>query len=80
MSALQKGKKKVEEIAAKAKDAVTNGHGEEHTDTPAEDAQAVDVDTGAQEESAQAATPVQEPDSSVAELQTPHFAGEATVR
>lgn len=70
---LQKGKKKVEEVATKAKEAVTNGHHDDdhHQDTA--DDNVVDKDSN---EPVKAATPVQEADSSTAELQTPHFEGE----
>jgi hypothetical protein len=85
---LQKGKKKVEEMASKAKDAVTNGHDDgEHKaeDEAANGTQSADQATeGASadetsHEPTKAATPVQDVDSSVAELQTPHF-DDATVR
>lgn len=70
---LQKGKKKVEEVASKAKDAVTNGH---HDDDDHHDAADDNVPNEASTEPIKAATPVQEADSSTAELQTPHFEGE----
>ncbi|KAF1833820.1 hypothetical protein BDW02DRAFT_499831 [Decorospora gaudefroyi] len=87
-SVVQKGKKKAEEVTSKAKEAVTNGHGgDEHK---AEDEAAKEADHTEQategataEESShephKAATPVQDVDSSAAELQTPHFEGE-TIR
>jgi hypothetical protein len=87
-SILQKGKSKAEEVAHKAKAAVSNGHddGEHKTeDETANEAHAADQATegatadDAPPEPTKAATPVQDADSSVAELQTPHFEGE-TVR
>jgi hypothetical protein len=87
-STLQKGKKMVEEAASKAKAAVTNGHDDsEHKaeEEAANEAHSADQATeGAtadepSHEPTKAATPVQDVDSSVAELQTPHFEGE-TVR
>ena len=91
-SALHKGKKKVEEVASKAKAAVTNGHDEEeHQDShladdtvagasnPADHVVEPATADGASEEPIKAATPTQEADSSAAELQTPHFQGE-TIR
>ncbi|RAR00700.1 translation elongation factor G [Stemphylium lycopersici] len=97
-STLQKGKKKVEDAATKAKAAVTNGHGdeehkdEEHKDEdpkaeeeapkksePAEQATEEAPADEASHEPAKAATPVQDVDSSTAELQTPNFQGE-TIR
>jgi hypothetical protein len=83
-STLQKGKKKVEEAASKAKAVVTNGHddGEHKADDEAAD-EAHSAEQAAEgataDEPTEAATPVQDVDSSVAELQTPHFEGE-TVR
>ncbi|KAH7079152.1 hypothetical protein BKA63DRAFT_259584 [Paraphoma chrysanthemicola] len=90
VSALQKGKKKIEEVAAKAKDAVTtNGHSTEEPkagDVPAKedtldtnDSAHTEAGAVASDEPTEAATPIQEPDSSVAEIQTPQFSGE-TVR
>lgn len=81
VSALQKGKKKVEEVAAKAKDAVTtNGHHDEETNgndahadddaSKASDAHATDADAGAQEDTMKTAAPVQEPEAPTAEAQT----------
>jgi len=78
--ALQKGKKKVEEVTSKAKVAVTNG---DH-DKPHDDESLEDTTAGASESqepatevaTAGTATPVQEADASTAELQTPHFEGE----
>ncbi|KAF1941559.1 hypothetical protein EJ02DRAFT_347579 [Clathrospora elynae] len=82
---LQKGKNKVEEVASKAKEAVTNGN---HDYEPKADDEAVTV-SGATDDAAEsatanetsheptkAATPVQDVDSSVVELQTPNFQGE----
>lgn len=79
---VQKGKQKVEEVAAKAKDAVTNGHHEESHDAEENGARAsepkeVNTDGIVADDHPKPATPVQEADSSVAELQTPHFDGEA---
>jgi hypothetical protein len=81
-SVLQKGKKKVEEVASKAKASVTNGHHDEsHDDDDAVAGASNPTDqvseSTAADEPPKAATPVQEADSSVAELQTPHFEGEA---
>ena len=91
-SALHKGKKKVEEVASKAKAAVTNGHDDEQKENshPADDNAAkasspTDQVTepatanGASETPVKAGTPMQDADSSAAELQTPHFQGE-TIR
>lgn len=83
-NAVQKGKKKVEEVASKAKQVVTNG---QHGDVPkaedevAKDSSPTDLATAheAVDEPTDVTTPVQEADSSAAELQTPHFEGE-TVR
>ncbi|KAF3039092.1 hypothetical protein E8E11_001066 [Didymella keratinophila] len=86
-SVLQKGKKKVEEIAAKAKEAVTsNSHTDEaaktegansteaHEELPTEAAlEPVDEPV----EPVKAETPVPEGESSTLELQTPNFQGEA---
>ena len=86
-SVLQKGKKKVEEVAAKAKEAVTsNGHTDEaakteeansteaHEELPTEAAlEPVDEPV----EPVKAETPVPEGESSALELQTPNFQGEA---
>ncbi|KAH7402564.1 hypothetical protein BKA66DRAFT_449057 [Pyrenochaeta sp. MPI-SDFR-AT-0127] len=80
-SALHKGKKKVEEVASKAKQVVTNG---QHDDVPkadgeaAKDSSATDpvTEPEASHELTTATTPVQEADSSTAELQTPRFEGE----
>lgn len=84
---LQKGKKKAEEVVSKARAVVTNGNSEEHKDgdEPAKESEHGDRTTEepiANEpthESQKPATPVQEVDSSVAELQTPNFP-EETVR
>ncbi|CAE7207238.1 hypothetical protein PTNB73_07472 [Pyrenophora teres f. teres] len=77
-STLQKGKKKVEEVAAKVKDAVTNGHDDEHkaedehksegeavkeSDTTEQAAERATVEETPQEP-AKAATPVQDVESS----------------
>jgi hypothetical protein len=88
-STLQKGKKKVEEVAAKAKELVTNGHSEEHTteDEPAKESEhpeeipeeATAEETSHEPEPEKAATPVQDVESSVAEIQTPNFQ-EETIR
>lgn len=88
-NALHKGKKKVEEIASKAKAAVTSEHDDEQKENshPADDDAAKASSTadqviepatanGAAETAIEAATPIQEADSSAAELQTPHFQGE----
>lgn len=78
-SVLQRGKDKVEEVAAKAKAAVTNGH---HDDEHHDDEEAIKASSLPDHESANVdepvgvATPVQDVDSSTAELQTPHFEGE----
>jgi hypothetical protein len=90
VSALQKGKKKIEEVAAKAKDAVTtNGHSTEESNSngvsanketaDANDSAHTQAGAVTSDEPMKASTPVQEPDSSVAEIQTPQFSGE-TVR
>lgn len=88
-SVLHKGKKKAEEVASKAKAAVTNGHDDEQKENshPADDNAAKTSSTteqvvepatasGASETPVRAAAPIQEADSSAAELQTPHFQGE----
>lgn len=91
-SVVAKGKRKVGEVATKAKDAVTNGHGsdnpseEHHTvDHHNEDHQIEDQHTEAgavepttsQETPAREATPEQGTESSAIELQTPNFEGQA---
>ena len=62
---------KVEEAASHVKAAVTNGHHDDEHEDLADEGEPATVD-----EPAKAATPVQEADSSTAELQTPHFEGE----
>ncbi|KAF2032305.1 hypothetical protein EK21DRAFT_99170 [Setomelanomma holmii] len=89
VSALQKGKKKIEEVASKAKEAVTtNGHsteahgdkGSTNKDVPeADDSGHTEAGAVAPEEPSKTQDPVQEHDTSVAEIQTPQFSGE-TVR
>jgi hypothetical protein len=79
-SVLQKGKKKVEEVAAKAKEAVTTNGQSAESGTVTEDEAAKASDAAHTEAGAEAPEELhQEADSSVAELQTPHLAGE-TVR
>jgi cbb3-type cytochrome oxidase cytochrome c subunit len=86
-STLQKGKKKVEEVVSKAKAVVTNGDSEEHkneeeTAKESEHADQATEETATNEtshESEKPATPVQDTDSSVAELQTLNLQ-EETVR
>jgi hypothetical protein len=90
VSALQKGKKKVEEVVSKAKDAVTsNGHSAEESaanDNSTHD-EAVDaheseptkIEAVAPREQAGVASPAHEVDSSVVEGQTAQVADE-TVR
>jgi hypothetical protein len=94
-STLQKGKKKVEEVAHKAKEAVTNGHSEDHK-TEDESAKEAEHPEQAPEQAPEeapekataeetplepekAATPVQDVELSVAEIQTPNFQ-EETIR
>lgn len=90
MSALQKGKKKVEEAATKAKDAITaNGHGTEHSkdeDTPTNE-QATDGHTdhsdaepGAAAEPANATASTPEADSSAVDAHTSRPATETEVQ
>jgi hypothetical protein len=87
VSALQKGKKKVEEVAAMAKDAVTsNGHAEDSKSngTPAEEeaTEAHDdehAQPGASEGTSDAAAPVEGADASIAGAHAPQTAGETTV-
>jgi hypothetical protein len=79
---LQKGKKKVEEVAAKAKDAITtNGHGTEENKTNGSSAndeaaethhsELAEAETAAPQETTDAATSVQDAEASTAEVQTP---------
>jgi hypothetical protein len=101
-STLQKGKKKVEEIASKAKAVATNGHHDDEHKTEdehkaedehkVEDEQKPDDGHNAEDEAmkvsepaaveetshepTKTATPVQDVESSTAELQTPNFQGE----
>lgn len=81
VSALQKGKKKVEEVAAKAKDAITsNGHdAEEHAsdDTPADGevaeprkSESIETEPAAAGDSTSAEAHAHETEPSVAEAQT----------
>ena len=88
MSALQKGKKKVEEVAAKAKDAITtNGHdtdGAKSNGTPANDestetANHDHAEPGASEEPAKVAPSTQEADATVEVTQSPQAVGETAV-
>lgn len=80
-SALQKGKKKVEEVAAKAKDAITsNGHDvEDHASngTPADGkvlephkSESIETEPATAAEPTTAEAPTHETESSVAEPQT----------
>jgi hypothetical protein len=79
---LEKGKKKIEEVAAKAKDAVTtNGHAAEESKTDGEGAQVqssepVETEPSASRESHKAATTAQEADSSVTDSYTPQLTNE----
>lgn len=82
---LQKGKKKVEDVAAKAKAAVTNGHddeehkAEEEAPKESEHAEQATEEAAAEEaphEPVEAAAPAPEADSSTAEQQTPNPEGE----
>ena len=80
VGAIQKGKKKVEEVAAKAKDAITsNGHDAENTsangDAAGDEAAEVSkteltADDPAAQEQVAADTPALDADASVVELQS----------
>lgn len=92
-STVAKGKRKVAEVASKAKEVVTNGHGSDHHDeeTHAEEAHAdeshIDEAHGnepatseeaAADIPAREATPEQQvAESSAIEIQTPNFEGQA---
>ena len=91
-SILQKGKKKVEEVATKAKEAVTtNGHANEPakaeaanealeepaTEKATESVPEPVAEKADQAEPVKAETPVPEGESSAMELQAPNFQGEA---
>lgn len=74
---LQKGKLKVEEAASQVKAAVSNGHQQDEHDESSDNVLTASTLTDqATDEPSKTATPVQEADSSTAELQTPHFEGE----
>ena len=89
-SILQKGKKKVEEVAAKAKEVVTtDSHADESTKTEPTDGINADIEQVEkpvaepvaekmdESESPRVETPAPEGESSAMELQTPNFQGEA---
>jgi hypothetical protein len=81
---LQKGKKKVEEVAAKAKDAVTNGHSADDAksngtsvhDEATEGTSNDHAEPGASEEPTTGTAPI-EADEDVKASQTPQAVGEA---
>jgi hypothetical protein len=90
VSAIQKGKKKIEEVAAKAKDAVTsNGHDAEEAtangNTASDDgpeahkSDSAEVEPVASQEQVEGNTPAHEADSAIAEPQTTQLTDE-TVR
>ena len=89
-SILQKGKKKVEEVATKAKEVVTtDSHADEsmkieptngtndHTEHVEEHVAEPVAEKADQSELSRAETPIPEGESSAMELQTPNFQGEA---
>lgn len=78
-SAVAKGKKKVGEIASKAKEAVTNGHSEDNTSevSPTNGTAAEASEPAPPADTEREATPAEQVESSAVELQTPNFEGQA---
>ena len=88
MGVLLKGKKKVEEVAAKAKDAVTNGHSADDAksngtsvhDEATEVAGSDHAEPGASEEPTTGTAPTEEADTTIKASQTPQAVGEAAAQ